>query len=387
MRGLHADKGWLVFSFTVPHNGLNQRVRLYPGIEATHTGKRDPLLKELHDLIARRDWAELARRYPRNKALAPFQPVQITQDRTTVGEVIDRFLAQKRNENKPGTVDYYLNIFKSKIWKHKEFINKPIRQITASDVAAITGPLAQSGQVVPARHVRSVLSIVFNWARTELGSDGQYLVIDNPVRRTKPISYEQEDEIVDPFIPEEIKLILKACNGWQRRLVTVAFGTGLRPGENFGLKRRDVDLDQGVIHVRQMYGRYGETGLKNKHSRREIDISTWVAEALREQLRANKFVSPWLWAISSTHPEPHSVQNFSQRFWPRILERAGVKHRRFYQCRHTFATLQLVGGAEWRYIADQMGHNNLGTLQSYYWKWRRGTTLRPTRDIIAEALR
>ena len=63
---------------------------------------------------------------------------------------------------------------------------------------------------------------------------------------------------------------------------------------------------------------------------------------------------------------------FSSRFSPKILKRAGVKLRNFYQCRHTFATLLLQGGADWRYVADQMGHVNLTMLQKHYWKWRPG---------------
>lgn len=69
-----------------------------------------------------------------------------------------------------------------------------------------------------------------------------------------------------------------------------------------------------------------------------------------------------------------------------ILKRAGVTHREFYQCRHTFATLLLRGGADWQYVADQMGHADLTMLQKHYWKWRPGSTPKPLQDIIREAL-
>ena len=63
-----------------------------------------------------------------------------------------------------------------------------------------------------------------------------------------------------------------------------------------------------------------------------------------------------------------------------------MKHREFYQCRHTFATLLLSAGADWRYIADQMGHTDLTMLQKHYWKWRPGTIPRPAIDAFTEAL-
>jgi integrase len=76
-------------------------------------------------------------------------------------------------------------------------------------------------------------------------------------------------------------------------------------------------------------------------------------------------------------------QTFSNKNWPKLLARAGVKHRRFYQCRHTFATLLLQAGADWQYVADQMGHANLKMLLDHYWKWRPGSTRKPQTDLLA----
>ncbi len=44
------------------------------------------------------------------------------------------------------------------------------------------------------------------------------------------------------------------------------------------------------------------------------------------------------------------------------------------------------GGADWRYIADQMGHADLTMLQKHYWKWRPGSIAEPVTDPIREAL-
>jgi integrase len=53
------------------------------------------------------------------------------------------------------------------------------------------------------------------------------------------------------------------------------------------------------------------------------------------------------------------MREFADTHWSAILKRAGVTHRSFYQCRHTYATLLLAAGADWTYIADQIGHANL----------------------------
>ena len=51
----------------------------------------------------------------------------------------------------------------------------------------------------------------------------------------------------------------------------VALGTGLRPNENFGLKQANIDVGARIIRVRQTFSRFGEGGLKNFGSWRDVD--------------------------------------------------------------------------------------------------------------------
>ena len=74
--------------------------------------------------------------------------------------------------------------------------------------------------------------------------------------------------------------------------MTVALGSGLRPNENFGLKRVNVDLNARLIRVRQTFSRYGQGGVKNTQSRRDVDMTEPVFRALREQLVGTGFAAP-----------------------------------------------------------------------------------------------
>jgi integrase len=251
----------------------------------------------------------------------------------------------------------------------------------------VYGSLRERGHQAQASNLRRAIAAVFNWARGERGSDGEYLVNDNPVTRTKAIKVEQEEESVEPFAADEARRIIAAAHpGWERRIVTVALGAGLRPNENFGLKRTNIDLGARVIRIRQTYSRHGQGDVKTKRSRREVSTTEPVYRAPREQLLDTELHSPWLWPIGSSNPRPRDPRTFTQHHWTAILKRAGVKHRNFYQCRHTFATLLLQGGEDWRYVADQMGHVDLTMLRKHYWKWRPGSVAKRTTDPIAEAL-
>jgi integrase len=50
----------------------------------------------------------------------------------------------------------------------------------------------------------------------------------------------------------------------------------------------------------------------------------------------------------------------------RALVKAGLAHRRVYDCRHTFAALLLSAGAPLVYVAAQLGHRKPTTTLRYY---------------------
>lgn len=197
MSSVHKDKGWLLVSFIIRTGDRRIRVRLYPGLRATRDGERSPVLKEIRQLIEMRRWAELAQGFPRCKQLAPFRPALSQADATTFRRASDRFLAYQRNANCEATVNFYLTILKTHIWPISEFADKPLKLIGVSDLTALFGPIRQRGYQAQAANVRRVVSAVFNWARGERGSDGEYLVIDNPVTRTKPIKVDREEEDIE----------------------------------------------------------------------------------------------------------------------------------------------------------------------------------------------
>ena len=315
---------------------------------------------------------------PNAKALDGFR----SQDDFTLGKLAGKFLEQQKAVNSKGTFEYYRSIIEGHIYK-TSLAQKPVGTITANDISMLLGQIRHAGFPARANKVRQTLSTLFNFAIAD------HLADENPVRRTKPVRTDSsKDDDIDPFTENEIGQVIQAAKpGWERRLVLVAFGTGLRAGELFGLKRQNVDLAAQVIYVRQSLSRFGEGPVKTKRSRRTVHVAETVAEALREQLDEAQLKSEWLWQ-DTYHRKcmPHNPHNFSRRSWPEILRRAQVKHREFYQCRHTFATLLLNSGEDVQYIADQMGHANLTMLQKHYWKWKPGRPASRRVDVVSAIL-
>ena len=141
--------------------------------------------------------------------------------------------------------------------------------------------------------------------------------------------------------------------------------TGLRRGELLGLKWEDIDLQNGIIHVRRQVARVDgevkELPLKTKNSYRNISISQDAVAMLTEMEahRSSDYVFP-----SSTGGliSPDSVNNMLHR----VLKRAGLPSIRFHDLRHTFATLALQNGVDIKTVSGMLGHADPGfTLDTY----------------------
>jgi integrase len=80
----------------------------------------------------------------------------------------------------------------------------------------------------------------------------------------------------------ELNAIIDAAAGRWRPLVVTAIFTGMRASELRGLPWRDLDLDAGLVHVRQRADAWNNIGPpKSKAGKRDIPLAPIVVNALR----------------------------------------------------------------------------------------------------------
>ena len=71
--------------------------------------------------------------------------------------------------------------------------------------------------------------------------------------------------------------------------------------------------------------------------------------------------------------EPYSEQRPLRRaYWNPTLKALGTRERACYQTRHTFATLNLMAGANPMWVSKQLGHASMQMLLSVCSKWIDG---------------
>jgi integrase len=151
-----------------------------------------------------------------------------------------------------------------------------------------------------------------------------------------------------------------------RNVVRFAALTGLRQGECFGLRDRDVDLETGAVRVE--HGVYGGelVRLKTKASRRIVDLSPLAARLVREQLLAR---TPNAEGLVFPNPQGgvQNAHNFRRRVFASACRAAQLPAGfHFHDLRHTYAALMIRAGAEAKYLQAQMGHSSIRTTYDEY---------------------
>ncbi|MEU8849060.1 site-specific integrase [Streptomyces sp. NPDC048564] len=114
------------------------------------------------------------------------------------------------------------------------------------------------------------------------------MIAKNPCDGVKAPSIRTKD--INPLPHEAVAALVAAAPPRYRAMILLAAGSGLRMGELVGLELRDLDLDQGEVHVRQQAIRLdqGEPYIgppKTDQSYRTVPLAKSVTEALSEHLR------------------------------------------------------------------------------------------------------
>lgn len=177
---------------------------------------------------------------------------------------------------------------------------------------------------------------------------------------------------------DECKAVLATCNGKRNAARwSVALALGLRQGEALGLTWEHVDLDEGVIRVRQALKRVTGKGLilgglKSKAARRDLAIPEPMLPMLKAHKKAQNAErleagSEWhdggfVFAQPNGKPLDHSRD---YQTWQALLAEAGVKRYRLHDARHSAATLMLLQGVDTRTAMANLGHSQISVTMRY----------------------
>ena len=185
---------------------------------------------------------------------------------------------------------------------------------------------------------------------------------------------------VQALTVDEAGRLLRAASGDRlEALYVVAVTCGLRLGELQALRWRDVDLAGRRVRITAtLQGTVGGVPNfaepKSAKSRREVQLPGIAVKALQkhrlaqleERLRARNEWSDHDLVYSNERGRPLDGNNFRQRSFARLLERAGLPKMKFHTLRHTAATILMSQGVPIKVASEMLGHADVSiTLRTY----------------------
>ena len=229
--------------------------------------------------------------------------------------------------------------------------------------------------------VRQVLDLAFAREYLEKNPHGWIILQEERRPRVDPFGFEERQRFL-AHVHEPEHGFRKACPTFWVNYFTVAFDTGMRPSEQMALrwlpdadhaeKSSYVDFAHKKIFIGQGWVRGEETDLKTSGSYREIDMLPTVVQVLCTQREGIQSA----WVFPNADGGRLNLENLRHRVWYPTLERAGLRPRDLYQCRHTFASLMLQEGEDPACVARMMGHTTTKMLYERYHRFIQHRTRR-----------
>lgn len=187
----------------------------------------------------------------------------------------------------------------------------------------------------------------------------------------------------DPFTMAEMQSLLSHLDAAMANQVTFDFWSGLRTGETIALRTNDLDLENNRLLVRRSVSR-GILGPTKTKRERWVLLLPPAQAAIEAQIE--RFGAPGGWVF----PNPFTLDRWANdskitKRWDRAMAAAGVRYRRPYQTRHTYASMMLSSGEHTMHVAEQMGHADWSMLLKVYARWMPAAAENPAGAMVAKS--
>jgi integrase len=175
---------------------------------------------------------------------------------------------------------------------------------------------------------------------------------------------------IRPATLPELESITKTINARYQLMVLLAAWCALRFGELAELRRSDIDVKNGVLHVRRgvtrTRGRRIVKDPKSQAGKRPVNIPPHLMPMVRAHLRDHAAVGrdALIFPASGSVTQHMAPSSLYRVFYP-AREAAGRPDLRFHDLRHTGATLAAATGATLAELMARLGHSTAGAAMRY----------------------
>jgi integrase len=263
-----------------------------------------------------------------------------------------------------------LSMYKQSTQKHRRFMlrkhllpqfgDRSLSEVTRQEIQAYVAYLIQQGYAPKSiDHVIDVLSAVLRTA-VKWGH-----LRENPARGVELPTL----RTVRPkwaLTVQQATTLLQGLSPMPRAMVGLAILSGLRRGELFALRWRDVDLHMRTLSVREAVYDGQFSTPKTAAGMRRIPLSDVAVELIREwQRRAGEEPLDGL-VFATRTGKAISPNNVLRRAIFPTCDASGLPHATWLTFRRTYSSWSHDKGVPGKVVAQLMGHANVDTTLNVY---------------------
>jgi len=359
-KGVTLHRGKIRIAFRPPHEKVQWKRSL--GIPATKANIKaaEQMLNSIRRDISLGQF-NLVDYFPNDPSLR--------KEKKLLGWIVDtHFVEAKRGKVKGSTHNRYtLNAE----WIKRKYETLDVANLSAQEAQEVRRYVIQN---TPSAALATLRLWIIRFAvkravrELDIESDTFGSMLDPVESKSRALTIEGLAKAVDEedvFTIDEAEQIAKACRSeCRKRLITFLFWSGVRPGEAAALRREDICLP--YIIVKRTLTQDGREQSPKSGRERKIYLPSSARLALEQQLLTHDSERVWL----TFRGEPYlTSQLFKRVNWKPLLDRVGLRYRRPYTTRHSFASWMLKAGEPESTVAAHLGHTDTAMIRKVYAKF------------------
>ena len=145
--------------------------------------------------------------------------------------------------------------------------------------------------------------------------------------------------------------------------IYICLSAGMRIGEICALTWDDLDVENGIIHVRKTIQRIYVIEEHRKYT--EVILDTPKTKNLLKMIRPIKKIVNGNFYVLTNEPKPTEPRTY-RNYYKQFMQSLGLPLMKFHGLRHSFATRCIESKCDYKTVSVLLGHSNISTTLNLY---------------------